>query len=172
MRSTLEKSRESVLNTMEDLDFFSTNQINDLRGVKLGVLRKNSVYRHGVTRFLPRLKWNSKNANPSCVRIVDIHPSLLEPEWITYREIIIFHEFIHCLGYIGHNKDFYNIESLWPTINQKKVLGKKLMEILKLKNSSWKWKCVKCNMQVLRQRKSSGKYICRKCNHKLVDEAI
>jgi DNA-directed RNA polymerase subunit RPC12/RpoP len=169
---TLEKSRDTVLTIMSNLGFVSSSEINKLKNIKLGLLRKNSVYRHGVTRFLPTLKWNAKNANPSCVRVVDIHPLLLEPEWIIYREIILYHEFIHCLGHIGHNNAFYTLESLWPTIDQKKELGKKFMEILKLRNSSWKWKCLKCNMHVLRQRKSSGRYLCRRCNHKLVDEAI
>ena len=44
-----------------------------------------------------------------------------------YREIIIYHEFIHCLGYLGHNKEFYKLESLWPTIIQK-IHGQKFMQ--------------------------------------------
>ena len=169
---TLEKSRHSVINTMSKLGFSNLDEINSLRNIKLGLLRKNSVYRHGVTRFFPTTTWNSKIPNPSCVRVVDIHPLLLEPEWIIYREIILFHEFIHCLGNLGHNSVFYKLESLWPTIEQKKNLGNKFMEVLKLKNSTWKWKCPRCKIHVLRQRKSSGKYICRKCNTKLIDEEI
>ena len=168
----LEKSRDSVINSMFTLGFSTPEEINKLRKIKLGLLRKSSVYRHGVTRFIPTSKWNSKIPNPSCVRIVDIHPMLLEPEWIIYREIILFHEFIHCLGNLGHDNAFYKLESLWPTIKQKKDLGNKFMEMLKIKNSTWKWICPKCNIQVLRQKKSSGKYICRRCNTKLIDEKI
>ncbi|MBJ23187.1 MAG: hypothetical protein CMB64_00815 [Euryarchaeota archaeon] len=168
----LESSREKVLKTMEQINFFTQNDIKELKKVKIGFLRKNAVYRHGVTRFLPTKKWNKINADPSCVRIVDIHPLLIENEWETYREIIIYHEFIHCLGYIGHDKSFYKIEALWPTINQKEILGQKFMNVLKLKNSKWKWKCNKCQIHVLRQKKSSGRYICRKCNSKLIDEMI
>ncbi|MAK04310.1 MAG: hypothetical protein CMA03_00285 [Euryarchaeota archaeon] len=168
----IKNSKESVLKTMSKMDFFTENDLNSLDLVKIGLLRKNSVYRHGVTRFLPKNKWSSKVPDPSCVKVVDIHPLLLNYEWETYREIIIFHEFIHCLGYLGHNKQFYKLESLWPTINQKDTLGRKFMEVLKLKNSTWKWICPKCNLKVLRQRKSSGKYICKKCNCKLIDEAI
>ena len=169
---TLEISRDSVINSMSKLGFSTPDEINDLRKIKLGVLRKSSVYRHGVTRFIPTSKWSSKKPNPSCVKIVDIHPLLLEPEWIIYREIILFHEFILCLGNLGHNNTFYKLESLWPTIEQKKELGNKFMEILKMKNSTWKWICPKCNIHVLRQRKSSSKYICRRCNTKLIDEKI
>ena len=168
----IKNSKQSVLRTMSQMDFFTDIDLNALEMIKFGLLRKNSVYRHGVTRFLPKNKWNSKIPNPSCVKVVDIHPLLLNYEWEIYREIIIFHEFIHCLGYLGHNKQFYKLESLWPTINQKETLGRKFMEVLKLKNSTWKWICPKCNLKVLRQRKSSGKYICKKCNCKLIDEAI
>ena len=168
----LEKSKENVLNIMAKIDFFSENDINNLRKIRMGFLRKNSVYRHGVTRFLPTNKWNSIYANPSCVRIVDIHPELIKQEWETYREIIIFHEFIHCIGYLKHNKEFYSLESLWPTISEKKELGERFMNYLKLNNSKWKWVCNKCKIHVLRQRKSSGKYICRKCNNKLIDIRI
>tara|TARA_B100000287_G_scaffold12804_1_gene13114 strand:+ start:4644 stop:5177 length:534 start_codon:yes stop_codon:yes gene_type:complete len=168
----LQKSVNNVLGTMATLGFNVTKEINELKNIKLGLLRKSSVYRHGVTRYFPTRKWNSINPNPSCVRVVDIHPLLLDPEWETYREIIIFHEFIHCLGYLGHDKTFYKLESLWPTIKQKKALGTQFMEMLKLKNSTWKWVCPKCNIEVLRQRKSSGKYICIKCNSKLLDKAI
>ncbi len=172
VNSILNSSKVSVLRTMSNINFFTKKNLSDLEHVRLGLLRKNSVYRHGVTRFLPKNKWNSNTPNPYCVKIVDIHPLLLEAEWSIYREIIIFHEFIHCLGYLGHNKEFYNLESLWPTINQKKELGQKFMQTLKQKNSTWKWICPKCNMNVLRQRKSLGKYICKKCNCKLIDEAI
>jgi len=171
-KKILESSRDSVLDTMLNLDFFSTDEINELKYIKLGLLRKNSVYRHGVTRFLPNKYWKSIMPNPSCVKIVDIHPMLLETEWKIYREIILYHEFIHCLGNLGHNKKFYTIESLWPTINQKKELGNQFMEKLKLKNSRWAWKCLKCEMKVLRQRKSSNRYICKKCGLKLIDERI
>jgi len=168
----LELTRNSVIETMLKLDFFSKDEINELKHIKLGLLRKNSVYRHGVTRFLPKKYWKSLTPEPSCVKIVDLHPMLLEIEWNTYREIILYHEFIHCLGNLGHNKDFYNLESLWPTIDQKKHLGNQFMEVLKLKNSKWAWKCIKCKMKVLRQRKSSNKYICRKCGLKLIDLPI
>ena len=168
----LKKSVNSVLDTMVKLGFDITKEISELKNIKMGLLRKSSVYRHGVTRYLPTNKWNSTNPNPSCVRVVDIHPLLLESEWEIYREIIIFHEFIHCLGYLGHDKIFYKLESLWPTIKQKKSLGNKFMNILKLKNSTWKWVCPKCNIEVFRQRKSSGKYICIKCKCKLLDKAI
>jgi len=168
----LELTRTSVLEKMSNLKFFSSEEINKLKDIKLGLLRKNSVYRHGVTRFLPKKKWGSVIPDPSCVRVVDIHPMLLEVKWETYREIILYHEFIHCLGYLGHNKEFYNIESKWPTINQKKNLGNQFMELLKVKNSTWAWRCIKCQMKVLRQRKSSNKYICGKCGSKLIDEPI
>ena len=168
----LKKSVNSVLDTMVKLGFDITKEISELKHIKMGLLRKSSVYRHGVTRYFPTSKWDSKKPNPSCVRVVDIHPLLLEPEWEIYREIIIFHEFIHCLGYLGHNKIFYKLESLWPTIKQKKLLGNKFMNELKLKNSTWKWICPKCKIEVLRQRRSSGKYICIKCNCKLLDKAI
>lgn len=168
----LEISVSNVLKIMTRFQFFSINEIEQLKNIKIGFLRKNSVYRHGVTRFLPTNKWNSIKANPSCVKVVDIHPLLLEKEWEIYREIIIYHEFIHCLGYIRHNKIFYKIESLWPTISQKKSLGQEFMNKLKLKNSKWKWKCPSCEIYVLRQRKSSDRYVCRKCNCKLIDEEL
>ena len=168
----LNKSISKVLKVMATIEFFTENDIEELKGLRVGFLRKNSVYRHGVTRFLPTNKWNSSKANPSCVKVVDIHPVLLKNEWEIYREIIIYHEFIHCLGYIRHDKIFYSIEAMWPTISQKKLLGQKFMNYLKLKNSKWKWKCPKCNIYVLRQKKSSGRYICRKCNFKLVDEFL
>ena len=157
---------------MSCIDFFSKKDLNDLKKIKFGLLRKNSVYRHGVTRFLPKNKWESEIPNSSCVKVVDIHPLLLEPEWEIYREIIIYHEFIHCLGYLGHNKEFYNIESLWPTIIQKKIQGQKFMQVLQQKNSTWRWICPKCDIQILRQRRSSGRYICKKCNCKLIDREI
>ena len=77
-KKILESTRTSVLNAMLNLDFFSTDEINELENIKLGLLRKSSVYRHGVTRFLPNKYWKSIMPDPSCVKIVDIHPMLLE----------------------------------------------------------------------------------------------
>ena len=77
----LETSRNSVINTMSKLGFSNSDEINDLRNIKLGLLRKNSVYRHGVTRFLSTNKWNSNTR----LFTVDNNTLMLFPSWLEHN---------------------------------------------------------------------------------------
>jgi hypothetical protein len=51
---------------------------------------------------------------PHNVRQVRLHPLLLtDVRWNDYAHQVLYHEYLHCLGYVRHNAHFRSVERLW-----------------------------------------------------------
>ena len=96
----LESIRNSVLTVMRDLPI---GTLDPCKAVPLGVLRSHAVRRHGATRF-----------SQSEVVVVDLHPRLLDEAWARYARFVMYHEFLHVIGFRTHDARFRSLERLWP----------------------------------------------------------
>ena len=108
---------------MRGLTGWSAEYIARLRGIPLALLRRNAVYRHGVTRFRPRDEWPGEQACPEAVREVGLHRELLREEWREYGEMVLHHEYLHCIGLIAHDAAFHARERIWPLHETKRFLA-------------------------------------------------
>ena len=70
----LELLRDEVVTEMKSLGVFSVESLNIASTVNLGLLRKNSTQRHGVTRWI-------REQGELILQTVDLHPVLLEQDW-------------------------------------------------------------------------------------------
>ncbi len=160
----LEGLRLQVLEVMEELAVWQDSELKRLEEIPLGVLRKDSTQRHGVTRWKKGV--DISVAQISNVDLIDIHPNLLNAEWWSYARFVLYHEYLHALGNIAHDSGFRNLESLWPD----SVNGKSFTERMRIEGSSWIWRCSSCGKGYHRRKRSMGRYRCRSCNCVLVDE--
>lgn len=160
----LELLRDDVVAEMKGLEIFSLESLNTASTVKLGLLRKSSTQRHGVTR------WTRKQGG-LVLETVDLHPVLLEQHWSRYAAFVMYHELLHAIGNRSHDRDFRAIESLWPDVDASKQ-GLDFTHKMRLERASWLWVCVQCEMEYPRQRPSGGKYQCRTCRSRLIDRPI
>jgi predicted SprT family Zn-dependent metalloprotease len=160
----LELLRGDVVEEMKDLGIFPLESLTIASTVTLGLLRKSSTQRHGVTR------WTRKQG-ALVLETVDLHPVLLEQHWSRYAAFVLYHELLHAIGNRSHDRDFRAMESLWPDIDASKQ-GSEFTNKMRLERASWLWVCVQCDMEYPRQRPSGGKYQCRKCRCRLVDRPI
>lgn len=157
----LESLRDGVVQQMEQLGIFSELQLATAAKVSLGLLRKNSTQRHGVTRW-------TRNGNEIILETVDLHPVLLEEIWTSYASFVMYHELLHAIGFRSHDKSFRELESLWPDFQSAKR-GLDFTNQMRLKRARWIWKCPQCDKEFPRQRPSGGKYQCRACGCRLHD---
>ena len=160
----LELLRDEVVTEMKSLGVFSVESLNIASTVNLGLLRKNSTQRHGVTRWI-------REQGELILQKVDLHPVLLEQDWSRYAAFVIYHELLHAIGNRSHNRDFRSMESLWPDVGASKQ-GLEFTNKMRLQRASWLWICPQCAMEYPRQRPSGGKYQCRKCRCRLIDRAL
>ena len=147
----------SVMKTIPELQHFP---LNDLRKVPLGLLRNKSVYRHGVCIY------NSKNFHSEwdCtkhVEIVKIHPLAITDKWIHYGNHVIYHEFLHALGFDNHGKEFRRLEALWP-YHEASKLDSPFMELLLKQHHNWVHTCSKCDY-VTYSINNSSRPLCPTC---------
>jgi len=160
----LVQMRLQVIEEMKKIGIWSDSTLSGLEEITLGVLRRDSTQKHGVTRW----KKGTQMTNPQTkdVDVIDIHPILLKPEWWSYARFVMYHEFLHALGNIAHDKGFKKLESLWT----KPVEGKEFTEQMRIINSTWIWRCNTCGKGYPRRKRSLGRYRCRTCNCVLIDE--
>lgn len=160
----LMRSKARVINKMKTISEWSELNHLELLSIELGILRKSSVRRHGATRWKGNLVFEKgKFSNPD---VVDIHPKLLNPEWRDYLDFVMYHEFIHCMGFKNHDSDFRRLEGLWDfDVNRASSFSSKL----RLDNSKYHWVCSECDNKYPRSRKSNGRYLCRDCKIPLID---
>ena len=92
--------RNEVMTVMEDVGLLDAEQRTLLLDVPLGVLRSNSTQRHGVTR------WKADQGGQLTVEVVDLNPHLLNEAWQDYAAFVLFHEFLHVMGYRAHDRVF------------------------------------------------------------------
>jgi predicted SprT family Zn-dependent metalloprotease len=160
----LEQLRSFVLWKMAEIHDFQTSRYATLEKIPLGVLRKNATQKHGVTR------WRQHTHHLS-IEGIELHPELLNEEWQEYAKFVLYHEFLHGIGFKHHDAIFRHLESRWPLKNRKKV-GRKFTVFLQRKNASWQWVCSNCDILIFRKKPSRGKYICKSCKTVLVDEPL
>jgi len=163
--SILEGLRSQVLQVMSELSIWQDSELRCLEAISLGVLRKDSTQRHGVTRWKKGVDLSV--ADISNVEVIDLHPNLLNAEWWSYARFVLYHEYLHALGNIAHDANFRSLESLWPEPND----GESFTERMRAEGSSWIWRCNSCGKGYHRRKQSKGRYRCRKCNCVLIDEA-
>lgn len=161
----LERLREEVLEQMGAMSFIDEGMLNQLRQQPLGVLRKSATQRHGVTR------WNRLPEGHLEVASVELHPVLLQPEWWAYAAFVLYHEFLHALGWRAHDPPFRALESCWPDA-QAAARGPSFTHAMRASRASWMWRCPQCEQSFPRQRKASGRYLCRTCRCVLEDVAV
>ncbi|HJM54668.1 MAG TPA: hypothetical protein QGI72_00310 [Poseidonia sp.] len=157
----LESLRDDVIHEMRNIGIFSETELDVGATVSLGLLRKNSTQRHGVTR------WNRQDG-AIVLQTVDLHPALLEDDWESYASFVLYHELLHAIGNRSHDKSFRQLELLWPDFDAANR-GVEFTAQMRLKRAKWLWMCPKCNKEYPRQQSSKGKYQCRTCGCRLLD---
>ena len=157
--------REDVVSTMEGLPFLADIDLNGLLTIPLGVLRKNATQRHGVTR------WHTLPSGALSVEVVNLHPNLLEDDWEDYALFVLFHEYLHALGYRAHDAQFRSMEAQWPD-SKGAMRGKAFTHERRLARAAWHWVCSTCGQRFPRQRRGGGRFLCRTCRTVLVDVPV
>ena len=157
----------SVIHTMCQIPQLNHLPIEELEEIPLGKLRRNATRTHGICRYK-----SVKDDDGGVVRVarcIDLHPHILTDEWSRYAEFVLYHEFLHALGYMSHNKEFRNMEALWPDEEAREMgeaFGKSVREINPPK---WLLTCPQCGKEYARYKKGNGRYRCRNCRVVLVD---
>tara|TARA_Y100000588_G_C14189400_1_gene897302 strand:+ start:1147 stop:1716 length:570 start_codon:yes stop_codon:yes gene_type:complete len=171
LKSSLEYLRFRVIGIMSKMESLSGRNLKPLADVPLGTLRKNATRLHGVCRYNQGIDKRRTDLSPLDVKEVALHPESLKNEWIRYAEFLMFHEFLHALGFSGHNRTFRQLESHWPDTGAKEM-GIEFSKYLRQRNAKFAWKCPNCYWQTKRSMRAAGRYICRTCRVKLVDFAL
>ncbi len=163
----LNELRDFVIEVMTDMPEWAESNVEILRQIPLGVLRKNATQRHGVTRWKRGV--DLRNLRPEDVEVIDLHPKMLNSQWKAYSGFVLHHEYIHALGLRAHNSLFRKLEAAWPG-RAASVFGVQFTEHLRREKAIWLWCCKGCGKEFPRQKRSRGKYKCRQCNTTLVDK--
>ena len=143
--------------------FFSDYELSQLSKIEVSFLTKNSISRHGLTTNLDK----SKKISPSNCK-VRLNRKLFEEKYSLYAEFVLYHEYIHCLGNFSHDKNFRQLENLWPNVEKMSIFGRQLTRELQENNSQWAWTCSKCGFIVKRStRKFRSNYFHKECLGKL-----
>lgn len=158
----LDRLRERVLLTMQGMAVLGDVDRSSLRLIPLGLLRKSATQRHGVTR------WIRHPSGKLSVETVDLHPRLLDDEWSDYAAFVLFHEYLHALGWRAHDRTFRTLEATWPD-TQASLRGPDFTRRMREGKATWYWRCPSCEHDYPRQRKAGGQYLCRTCRHVLQD---
>ena len=163
----LRKIANSVIQTMYEIPELDHLQVEQLHEIPLGFLRKDATRLHAVCRYRKGIA-KSQISGPKDVRCVDIHPVALEHEFRLYAAFLLYHEFIHALGFTGHDRNFRRLEALWPNTTATKM-GEMFGLHLRRKRFKWLWRCPQCSKEYPRNRRGNGRYRCRECRVVLID---
>ncbi len=169
--TSLDTIRFRVMGIMSQMEIFSDTNLQPLGKIKIGKIRKNATRLHGVCRYNRGVDKKRGDLTPADVKEICLHPESLNDEWVRYAEFLLFHEFLHALGYSGHNREFRQLEAQWPD-KDAKGMGLEFTKYLRGLNAKFAWKCPNCDWQTKRSVKSAGRYICRTCRVKLIDCAL
>ena len=161
----LEQLREDVLGTMQYLPSVQDQALAVLDNLPLGVLRRSATQRHGVTR------WRRGADGTLVVETVDLHPNLLCEAWNSYAKFVLYHEFLHALGWRAHDMHFRGLEALWPDAAARR-LGPSFTQAMRTNRATWMWSCSTCDQRFPRQKRGNGRYICRTCRTPLLDVPV
>lgn len=164
---SLEKTSLSVIEEMMNMPDLSDLHVEGLSQIPLGKLRINAVRLHAVCRYKKGVK-KTDEISPDSVRCIDIHPRALNDQWSRYANFLLFHEFLHALGFSNHGKEFRRLEALWHD-REACEMGRSFSAYLRDLNARWLWVCPSCDMKHTRSKRSNGRYRCRLCLRPLID---
>ena len=143
-----------VISVMKQIPELSDLPIDELEKIPLGGLRESSVGTHGLCT------WNRISNE---VEMIKIHPHALTEEWSRYADHILYHEYLHALGFHGHNSVFREMEALWPDA-EAKGMDSDFTEFLLEKNHKWVAECTGCGEKWRSVRPFREGGICVKCD--------
>ena len=164
---SLEGMGSFIIEQMMKIPDLSDLHIAGLSQIPLGKLRKNAVRLHAVCRYKKGVK-KTDEISPVSVRCIDIHPRALNIRWERYANFLLFHEYLHALGFSNHGKEFRRLEALWHD-PEARELGRSFSLHLRKMNARWIWFCPACEIKHLRSKRSNGRYNCRLCLCSLID---
>jgi len=164
--SKLVHIREQVLPVMIDIGVINLTQADDLRMVPLGMIRRNATRMHAVCRYHPGPRGGDKGIDD--VKEIAIHPVAIEDDWQDYAQFLMYHEMLHAIGHVRHDRFFRDLEARWPDKNARES-GPSFGRHLRQRAARWNWTCPRCEREHYRSRRSNGRYLCRVCKVKLID---
>ena len=164
---SLKKMSSLIIKEMMNIEDLSDLNVEGLSQIPLGKLRIDAVRLHGVCRYKKGVK-KTDEISPDSVRCIDIHPRVLNVRWERYANFLLFHEFLHALGFSNHGKEFRRLEGLWHD-GEARDMGRSFSIHLRKINARWIWICPSCDIKHMRSKRSNGRYRCRSCLCPLID---
>ena len=161
---------KAVIVTMHQIPELDQLPVHELQKIPLGRLRRDATRLHAVCRYQKGVK-KSEIVGPDDVRCVDVHPVALTDDWQRYAAFLLYHEFLHALGFTGHDRTFRNLEALWPDIKARNM-GKSFGNHLRRRAAQWLWTCPQCSKEHPRTRRGMGRDRCRECRVVLLDVKV
>lgn len=165
--SSISELSKTVIDVMSDIEEFNKFDLSDLASINIGVLRSDSTRKHAVCRYKKGVR-KDRRRGPIDVSRIDLHPFVLSKRWQNYARYLLFHEYIHALGFSNHGSSFRALDSKWP-YSDDRDLGKRFYLYLLNINGKWIWRCRKCDFYSLRTVRCNGRYLCGKCMSVLID---
>ena len=145
--------RGSVLSSMTSMPALDKLPLHSLASIPIGSLRKDAVCKHAVCR--------RRGAGASVSFYICLHPIVLrERMWQHYARFLLFHEFLHALGFWQHNNIFRNLEQLWDTVDAdvRTIGGHQFARYLIARDYRWTWVCPECGREHFRLRRQNGRF--------------
>ena len=99
---------KAVVTRMRQIPQLSLLPVTELENIPLGRLRRDATRLHAVCRYQKGVR-KSEITGPNDVRCVDVHPAALTEEWRRYAAFLLYHEYLHALGFAGHDRTFRNL---------------------------------------------------------------
>lgn len=156
-----------VIARMHDIPALEGLPIEALHDIPLGRLRRDATRLHAVCRYRKGVR-RAEISGPADVRCVDLHPAAMTQEWRRYAAFLLYHEYLHALGFTGHDRTFRALEALWPDAEAREM-GPAFGAHLRARAAKWLWTCPSCGIEHPRSKRSNGRYRCRTCRVRLVD---
>ena len=160
--------QQEVIARMREMPALIGLPIDDLASIPLGKLRRNATNLQAVCRYHRGVRKADGGITPADVRTIDVHPYAMEADWTRYAAFLLFHEYLHALGFAHHDRTFRALEALWPDA-EARAMGPAFATHLRLRAAKWLWRCTQCGRDHPRQRRSGGRYRCRTCEVPLID---
>ena len=161
---------KDVVVTMHQIPQLDHLPVDELQKIPLGRLRRDATRLHAVCRYQKGVR-KSDISGPDDVRCVDVHPVALTEDWRRYASFLLYHEYLHALGFTGHDRTFRNLEALWPD-DEARNMGKSFGNHLRRRAAKWLWTCPQCSKEHPRTRRGMGRYRCRECRVVLIDVKV
>ncbi len=157
-----------VIGKMGRISQLQNLPVEELHDIPLGRLRRDAVRLHAVCRYNKGVDKRADGLSPSDVRRVDVHPDSINEQWRRYAAFLLYHEYLHALGFVGHDRTFRALERLWPD-EEGRTMGKSFGDHLRRRSANWLWTCPQCGGEHARTKRSNGRYRCRTCRVTLLD---